>query len=148
MSETRQDETARMPITEALGLVKKRLPRAFETIRRVLDDLGERIAREQAEAHAAFATVKAALQEGSAHVWGCPYSLQGVPAQQCKNGTCLRVQDILAAPTVPAYLARALALESLVQHHVRHDPLCPWWSGPTECSCGLAAMVKFFADAL
>lgn len=146
MSETQQDNT--LPIVEALGLIKKRFPAAFASIRRVLDDLAERLTREQAEAHAAFATVKAALQEGSGHLWGCPYSLQGVKAPECKNGSCLRVQDILRAPTVPAFLARALALEALVQHHVRHDPLCAWWSDPSTCTCGLAAMVKFYSEAL
>jgi hypothetical protein len=141
-----------MPIVEALGLVKKRFPKAFEAIQNVLGELAERIELEQKEAHAAFATVKAALQEGSGHLWGCPYALQQIAAKTCKNISCQRVQHILAIPTVAAFLARAHALETLVQQHVRHDPLCTWWKTEGEatrpCSCGLTEMVAFYSEAL
>jgi hypothetical protein len=56
------------------------------------------------------------------------------------------VQAIMQVPTVTAYLARAAALEQLCQLHIRHDPLCPWWQEPRSCSCGLVAMLKFYAD--
>ncbi len=54
------------------------------------------------------------------------------------------MRSVLNAPTIPAYLARAAALEQLCQHHVRHDPLCPWWQNPKECACGLTALLRLY----